>query len=567
MSGLVPLLARRPAIRAKSHAIVAGHPLAALAGMRILEQGGNAIDAGVTAGLVLNVVQPDMTGLGGVAPAVVYKRGATEPYVLDGLGTWPRAAIPDWFLRRGFNEVPLGILSTVVPAAIDAWLAALALSGSLTFEEVVAPAIELAAGGFQVHQMLHNNLLAMEDQLAMSQASADIYLPGGRVPQVGETLRQADLARTLERLVDVERAARSRGRVEAIQAIRDEFYRGEIADTIVSFVQSEGGLLTREDMSRFAVVPEKALHTEYRGHTVYSCDTWCQGPTVLQSLNLLEGFDLRSYGHNSAQSLHLIVEAVKIAFSDRHFFYGDPKWVDVPIRQLLSKEYADRRRGEISMDQAFPGMPAPVLDTILEMPEPTPGIPGPDTSYVCVVDSEGNAYSATPSDPVSDAPIVPGLGIITSARGKQSWLDPDHPAALGPGRRPRLTPNPGMVFRDGELMMPYGSPGGDAQPQAMLQFLLNLIDYEMPHQEAVEAPRVVSFSFPVSETPHPYRPGLLNVEAPIEVADDLVALGHDVEVWSAHHPLAGSVCAIHCVDDSTKVAAADSRHMAYALGW
>lgn len=567
MSGLDPLATRRPTIQGKRHVIVAGHPLATLAGFKILEDGGNAIDAGVAAGLALNVVQPDMTGLGGVAPAIVYESGSAEPYVLDGLGTWPRAATPEWFLRRGFNEVPLGILSTVVPAAIDSWLAALATSGTITFEQASASAIELAAGGFGVDRMLHNNLRAMKDQLAMSEASAEIYLPDGKPLGVGEVLVQRDLARTLERLVDVERSARSRGRIPAIQAVRDEFYRGAMAQTIVNFIQDRGGLLTIQDMNAFSVQRELALRTTYRGNTVFACDTWSQGPTVLQALNLLEGFDLKSLGHNTAEAIHLIVEAIKISFSDRHFFYGDPTWVDVPIDVLLSKEYAARRRAEINTDHAHPGMPYPTLPTPLEMPEAQDGVPGPDTSYVCVVDSDGNAYSATPSDPVCDAPVVPGLGMIVSARGKQSWLNPDHPAALGPQRRPRLTPNPGMVFRDGELLMPYGSPGGDAQPQAMLQFLLNLIDYQMPHQEAAEAPRVVSFSYPVSETPHPYQPGLLSVEEPIECTDDLVALGHDVEVWSAHHPLAGSVCAVHRLSDDRLIAAADTRHTAYALGW
>jgi gamma-glutamyltranspeptidase/glutathione hydrolase len=348
---------------------------------------------------------------------------------------------------------------------------------------------------------------------------------------------------------------------------------------MVRFCQEMGGFLALEDLAAFRAKFEPPVSTTYRGHTVYGCGPWCQGPVVLQALNILEGYDLASLPVNSAAAIHLIVEALLAAFSDRHAYYGDPDVVDVPIVGLLSKAYAASWRDRIDEGRAWPAMPDP------GDPWPhqgragrAPGAPAqpvigprsPDTSYVCVLDADGNAFSATPSDGVLETPIVPGLGFVISSRGSQSWLDQTHPSGLAPHKRPRLTPNPGLLLTADGRIMPYGTPGHDVQPQAMLQFLVNLLDYGMDVQEAIEMPRVASYSFPGSTHPHPYDPGRLAVEARVSpaVQHELVRRGHRIESWPEWTPSAGAVCAaIGEPGGMTLVGGADPRRLAYAIGW
>jgi gamma-glutamyltranspeptidase/glutathione hydrolase len=449
---------------------------------------------------------------------------------------------------------------------------------------VAAPAIELAEQGFPVDIYLPHKISQSREMLEALPSLGAIYLPNGRVPEVGESIVQKDLANTLRKLVEAETGARHLEREAAIVAARDRFYRGDIAEQLVEYCQAEGGLLTMQDMAEFSVDIEPPVKTTYRGYEVYACGPWCQGPVVPQTLNLLEGYELAQYGHNSVEHLHILTEALKLAFSDRHHYYGDPRHVRVPIDGLLDKRYADRRRQQIDASRAWPEMPPPGDPWAFEaQPELAAaagpgarlvaGAPQPDTSYLCVVDEEGNAFSCTPSDGFTDMPIVPGLGIIISSRGSQSWLEPGHPSSLAPRKRPRLTPNPGMMLKDGQLFGPYGTPGGDVQPQAMVQFLVNLLDFGMNPQAAVEAPRIASASHPDSFDPHPYTPGLLRVEAQIapEVVAALEARGHRIEIWPPiHRPgrIPGSVCAV-LVDreHGVLVGAADPRDMAYAIGW
>ncbi len=576
-------LTGRPPIIARRHLVASGHYLASLAGLRMLERGGNAIDAGVATGLAINVVQGDMTNLGGVAPIILYLASTGEVLSISGLGWWPKAASIEWFTERGYRHFPRGVLRAVVPSAADAWLTALARYGRLTLAEVAAPAIELAERGFPVDIFLHYKIRQSLEMLEALPTLGEIYLPNGRVPEAGELLMQPDLANTLRKLVEAEAGATHRGREAAIVAARDRFYRGDIARQIVEFCQAQGGLLTEQDMAEFSVGVEPPVRTTYRGYEVYACGPWCQGPVVPETLNLLERFDLTALGHNSVDHLHLLTEALKLAFADRHHFYGDPRSVRVPIDGLLDKRYGAQRSNQIDPSRAWPEMPPPGDPWAFEAERPLAaaavgarplaGPSQPDTSYLCVVDEEGNAFSATPSDGFTDMPIVPGLGVIISSRGTQSWLDPDHPSALAPGKRPRLTPNPGLVLKDGALFMPYGSPGGDVQPQAMVQFLVNLLDFGMNPQAAVEAPRIATASHPDSFDPHPYHPGLLRVESRIDpnVLSGLEARGHRLERWPTiwepgRSP--GSVCAV-LVDRErgVLVGAADPRGMAYAIGW
>jgi gamma-glutamyltranspeptidase/glutathione hydrolase len=301
---------------------------------------------------------------------------------------------------------------------------------------------------------------------------------------------------------------------------------------------------------------------------------------VLQALNILEGYDLAGQEPCSAALYHLILEALKAAFADRDRYYGDSRLVDVPIDGLLAKPYAAEWRTRISPNLASPGMPEPGQawrfsahqerqPSRWKYPSPSSGPVEPDTSYVCVVDRWGNAFSATPSDGVTSAPLVEGLGFIISSRGMQSWLDPEHPSCLAPGKRPRLTPSPGMVLKDGRLAMPYGTPGNDMQPEAMVQFLVNLLDYGMNPQQAMDAPRCATFSFPRSSDPHPYTPGLALLESRIDpsVPEALRRMGHQLQMWPAWTKAAGSLGTIQ-VDREHGVlhGAADARRLAYAIG-
>lgn len=575
-----PIVTGRPPTRGVQHMISSGHPLASLVGFEMLQRGGNAVDAGVAAGIAINVVQPDMTSLGGVAPIMLYLAERGEVLTISGLGWWPKAASLEAVTRLGNGGIPLGVGRTVVPAAVDAWLTALGRYGRLTLAEVVAPSIELAERGFPMYAAMRKSIVKFEadwfDQLPTCRAH---YLPNGHIPELGERFAQPDLGRTLRRLVEAEDGARHLGREAAIRAARDRFYTGDIAEEIDTFHRQAGGLLTKEDLAEFSVAIEPPLKTTYRGYEMYACGPWCQGPMVLEALNILEGFELGPLGQNSPDSLHLIAEALKLAFGDRHHFYGDPRFVDVPIEGLLDKGYAAERRALIGLERAWPEMPPPGDPRRFQgaagtgaqrQPVAAGGIHEPDTSYVCVVDADGNAFSATPSDAPS-SPTMPGLGFIASSRGYQAWVDPEHPSSIAPGKRPRLTPNPGLVLKDGRLVMPYGTPGNDRQPQAMVQFLANVLDFGLDLQQAVEAPRVASYSFPATGHPHPYDPGLLRAEPalPSEIVADLAERGHRVEHGTdTTFEGFGSLCAIWVDHEhGTLIGAADSRREAYAIGW
>lgn len=563
----------RPPIQARRFVAASGHYLATTAAATIFARGGNAIDAGVAAGICINVLLPDLTSFGGVAPTIVYHKATDELRSISGLGHWGREANIEHFLEHEGGEIPIGVKRSVVPGAPDAWLTALARYGRLTFEEVVAPAMDLCENGFAVYPSLYRNTVKETETLRGWPSSAEIFLPGGRVPAVGEVLYQRDLARTFRRMIDVERAAGSR--VAGIEAARDFFYRGDIGKEIAEFISAEGGFVTEADLADFSVEIEEPPHVDYRGVDVFACGPWCQGPSLLQTLRILEGYDLHDLGHNSADYIHTVLQAQDLAFADRDAYYGDPNFVDVPLDELLSKEYSATQRARIDSRTAWQEMPSPgsvngyrqaasLAAADLRVPIQ------PDTSYVCVVDDEGNAFSATPSDSFGSSPIVPGLGLICSSRGSQSWLDPNHASSLQPGKRPRLTPNPAMAFRDGRLLMPFGTPGADMQVQSMLQVFLNIIEFGMDPQQAIEQPRFGTFNYPESFWPHTYRPGLRKLEARIgeAVIENLTSRGHKIEMWPEWTRATGNVCAI-VVDQErgTLNGGADARAEAYAIGW
>ncbi len=569
--------ALRPEALGLRHAVAAGHPLAALAALRILEAGGNAVDAGVAAGIALGVVHPDIVSFAGVAPLMVYEAARREASTISGLGVWPRRATLAFFRDRCGNEIPEGLLRTVVPAAPDAWITALERFGTLGFAEVAQPAIELARDGFPLGPFVARILQENEAAYRRWPSSAAIFLPRGRVPAVGEPFVQADLGRTLSYLADEDRAARGRGRLAGLAAARTAFYRGDVAATIVRYHETEGGLLTREDLDGFRVGVEPPVAASFRGRQILTCGFWCQGPALLQMLQILDGLDLERLGHNTPDYVHAVTEAMKLAFADREAYYGDPRHVPVPAVGLLDPAYAAARRGALDPDRAWPALP-PCGTPAGAPPRRAGAAPAPapartsaatlGTSYVAVVDRHGNAFSATPSDVSTDTPIIPGTGLAVSSRGSQSWLDPDHPSAVAPGKRPRLTPSPAlMVAPDG--VMAFGTPGGDVQVQAMLQVLLNLTVFGMPPQRAVEAPRFATQSFPDSFWPHRYFPGRLTLEAriPAATAEALAARGHDVHRWGEWEWRAGGVCLARIDGAGVRWAAADPRRDSYAVAW
>ncbi len=562
-------------------AVAAGHALASEAAARVLASGGNAIDAGVAAGLTLGVVHPDMVSVAGVAPILVHVARTGETFQVSGVGPYPRAASVAYFRERHGGQIPPGLPRTVVPAAPDAWLTALTRWGTMSFADVVHAATEHAERGFAVSTFSAYQMATNVEKYRRWPTSAPLLLRDGRAYRAGEVLVQRELGETLRRMARAE--AKAGGSREAgIRAARDEFYRGETARRIAEFHRAEDGPLAYEDLAEFAVEVAPALTTTFGAYEVAACGFWCQGPVLLQVLNLLDGVNLAALGHNSPAYLHRIVETVKLAFADRDAYYGDPRFVTIPVAGLLSKAYAEARRGRVGA-RAWPEMPPAgdphrlTAERRREAALPLAGGSEPasagdatdalDTSYVAVVDEAGNGFSATPSDPNVDSPVVTGVGCVVSPRGSQGWLDPEHASVVAPGKRPRLTPAPAMAFTGGRLFMPFGTPGGDVQQQAMLQVFLNVTVFGMELQRAVEAPRVASRSFPDSFWPHAMVPGKVEVERRIagETRDALTALGHAVAEWPEFEWRAGAVCAVRVGPDGTRWAGADPRRGSHAI--
>jgi gamma-glutamyltranspeptidase / glutathione hydrolase len=573
--------AQRPALRGTRHMVAAGHYGAAHAAFAILEAGGNAVDAAVAGGIALGVLQPDIVNVAGVAP-IMLRMADGVVQTIAGLGYWPAATDPDRFIRENGGAIPESILRTVVPAAPDAWITALSRFGTMKFGDVAQAAIRFADEGFPVYPLLADMIAVRKAKYARWPSSAAIFLPGGQPPKVGTLFKQQDLARTLRYMADEEAASLSRNgdRAVGLEAARTAFYRGDIARAIVAFHKQEGGWLTAEDLAGFHSPIERAPSVRFAGTDVYTCGAWCQGPVLGQALNILDASSLKAAGHNSADYLHTIVEALKLAFADREAFYGDPRHVDVPLEALLDRDYGAARRMLIDPAQASPAMPPHGVPGETKQRERgggaarrrvgVPAGPPRDTSYICVVDRWGNTVSATPSDVSSESPVVPGTGLVPSSRGSQSWTAEDHPSRLAPGKRPRLTPSPAMAVAPGQFVLPLGTPGGDVQAQAMLQALLNMVLFGMDPQDAVEHPRIATYSFPDSFEPHDYFPGRLCLEARIarETGDALAARGHRVAWWPDRIWRAGAVCTIHAdLQSRIMTAGADPRRPGYALGW
>lgn len=555
----------RPTLVGERYMVAAGHPLVAQVAARVFERGGNAIDAGVAAGLASNVVQADQCNLGGVAPIVVRAAGDSTVHSVAGLGWWGAGATTEAFAARFGSEMPLGAPVGVVPAALSAWIRSLQRFGTWTFADCAAEAITLAREGFVVDRRLAESLEVMGGGFAKWEASAAIYRPNGRPIRTGERLVQDALGRLLERLAAAEQGAT---REAALDAVHDAFYRGEPARIIARYAAENDGWLTVEDLAGFDAEIEPAVRRRFGDWELWTPTTWCQGPAMLQALAILDDYDLAALGHNSPEYVHVVAEATKLAFYDRERYYGDPRHVDVPLERLLSDEHADELRARIEPGLALPGLSSGGASYGGRF----------DTTYLCTIDADGNAFSAMPSDTLDGSPIIPELGMFISPRGVQSRLDPAHPAAIAPGKRPRMTPAPAIaVAADGApgdpRVIAFGCPGGDVILQGMLQAFLNLTTFGMTPQQAVEAPRFAAFAWPDSFYPHGEVPARVSLEGRVDeaVAEALAAWGHDVRRWPDFEFDAGAVSMVLDAErpaDGRRVlaAGADPRRINYALG-
>ncbi len=553
-----------PLVMGREAMLAAEHYLSAAAGARIFARQGNAIDAAVAATFVEGVVNPHMHTIGGEAPMLVHVAKMQRVVALNGNMAAPARATIEHYRSLGMSLIPhQGLLAAGVPAALDALISALAQFGTKSLAEVLEPALAIAEEGFPVHAGLCGEEVSHTGgggQMAGAGASiwhfaekfriewpstAHVYMPDGEVPKPGDIIRNPALARFFRRLLDAEAGARNRGRESALSAARDRFYRGDIAREIVGWSRSQGGLLEESDLASFVTRIETPVAADYRGVAVFKCGPWSQGPVFLQQLLILEGFDLRSMGHNSADYVHAVTEAAKLAFADREAYYADPDFVDVPLRGLLSKEYAAIRRDLIDMRSASmeqrPG--DPVAMRALGPAAQGRGW-GDGTVHVCAADRAGNMAAITASGGwIPSSPVIPELGFPLGTRMQTFYLDQRHPNALMPGKRPRTTLTPSLAIRADGSRLAFGTPGGDQQDQWTLQFFLNVIDFGMNLQEAIEAPKFSTAHFPSTFYPHGARPGVLRVESRLDesVRTGLASRGHKIELrpaWSEGHVLA-----------------------------
>ena len=553
-------------------AIATEHTLSALAGADLLKQGGNAFDAAAAATFVETVVNPHMATIGGECPMLVYPVEQARVIAVNGNTQVGAGATLAAYRARGLKEVPPeGVLAAGVPALFSALGEMLARFGGLPLEAVLQPALELARDGFPLHQgLLHMPRFSLAANRAKFieqwPATAALYLePDGALPPLGKRIRNPALAGMLGLLADeAGRAGAAGGRAAGIRAALNAFYRGDIAAEIAAFVRHRDGFLERDDLARFETRFEPPVAAHFQDTTVFKCGPWSQGPVFLQLLKLLEGFDLRSLGHNSAAYLHLWVEAAKFAYADREQYYADPERVAVPMDALLSADYADQRRRLIDPDRANaehrPGDPVggrarlPAEQVFMYQNW------GFGTVHVAVIDHRGNMAALTPSGGwLAGNEVIPTLGFPLTSRAQTFFLDPRHPNVLAPGKRPRTTLSPSLAFRRGRPWMVFGTMGGDQQDQWTSQFFLNRVVFGMALQEAIEAPKVTCDHIPGTFHPHDMFPRRIRPEGRIAAAvrDQLSARGHLVEAdpdW-----IAGYICAVERGADGLLEAGCDPR--------
>ena len=588
----------RPEIMGRRYVVTSGHYLATAAGTHVMEQGGNAIDAAAATCICLNLLEPYANGIGGEAPTLIYSATEGRPFAISGMGCSPAALTIDYCRQHGIDLIPGdGYLPACVPAIVGTWACALARFGRLRFRDVLAPAIELAEDGFPVYPAFSRTTAGRAALfLERYPSTAAIYCPGGRIPQPGERFRNPDFAAMLRTLAAAEEASGG-GRERGIEAARDAFYQGPIAERIVRFIadplldasgEEHAGLLTLDDLAAWRAAVEEPCSVDFRGVRVHKCGPWTQGPVFLQQLRLLDGFDLQGMGHNSADYLHAVIECAKLAFADREAYYGDPDHDDVPLDRLLSAGYADDRRRAVGAQASGELAAGPLgaeglaLADVAADHRAALGVTGRragegtghahmgDTTHCDVIDADGNMVACTPSGGwLGTSPVVPGLGFPLGTRAQMFYLNPNRANAAAGRKRPRATLTPSLVTRDGRPDLVFGTPGGDGQDQWTLQVFLNHAVFGMPLQQALEAPTVHSVHFPSSFYPRRAIPRGVSAESRIDagVLDDLRRRGHEVRMagpWGHGKPMAARVDAELGV---LRGAVSPRGVIGYAQGW
>jgi gamma-glutamyltranspeptidase / glutathione hydrolase len=579
----------RPELAGSFGMAASTHWLATASAMAVLEAGGNAFDAAVAGGFVLQVVEPDLNGPGGDLPVVLWSADRGEPLVICGQGVSPAAATITLLRDElGLDLVPgTGLLAACVPGAFDAWMLLLRDFGTLRLRDALAYAIGYAGGGFPITARVAQAIRGVSELFADQWlSSAEVWLDHGRTPTPGTVFRTPALAMTYGRIV-AEAESATPDRDGQIDHARDAWLRGWVADAVVGWTSSHevldasgerhAGLLTRDDLAGWSATIEEPVRGRCAGLEICKTGPWGQGPVLLQTLRLLEGFDLTAMGRDTAAYVHTVIEALKLTFADRDAFYGDPAVPSIPLSDLLSTRYADERRaliGEEASGEFRPGSPSGVpgrmpvaggMAASVGTGEPTRG---GDTCHLDVADRHGNLVACTPSGGwLQSSPSIPGLGFCLGTRAQMFWLQEGLPSSLAGGRRPRTTLTPSLALHDGEGAIAFGTPGGDQQDQWSLQLLLNHVHFGMNLQEAIEAPSFHTDHFPSSFWPRAAEPRRVEIESrwPGEVIADLRRRGHDVSVrepWSL-----GRLCAVARRPDGTLRAAADPRGgHAYAAG-
>jgi len=545
------------AARGTRGALASGSEYADEAGMRIFFHGGNAVDAGVAAMFAASVSEFSHFGMGGEAPILIRTKDG-KIHAIAGVGTMPKLATAQFFLNhrpqpgeilelepgglKGIIPVA-GILPALVPSMVDSGLVALLDYGTKSFAEIAQPAIELA-DGMAIDEMRSAAIARSRRFFDLWPDSKKTFMPEGRVPLPGEIFRQPNLARTLRSMVAAEKKALAEGgsRTAGIDAVRDYFYRGDIAHRIDAFMRANGGLLRYEDMAAFKLQPEDPVSTDFHGYMVYKPGFWSQGPAMLEALNILEGYDLRDMGFNSSEYIHTVVEALKLAYADRDAYYGDPKFNHIPTDVLLSKTYAAQRRKLIGQKASMDFIPGMINGKRAKHPTEmdiartkiSDALMARDTTCVDAIDKDGIVFSATPSGAWLPSVVAGDTGIPLTERAQQFILVPGSPNDLAGGKRPRVTLSPTIVTEDGKPFLALSTPGGDNQEQSLIQLFFNVVEFGMNAQEAVEAPRFQTRHLVSSFDNHAWNRGDLLLDERISpvVASQLEARGHKVGIRS-----------------------------------
>jgi gamma-glutamyltranspeptidase/glutathione hydrolase len=574
-----------PVVRGRRGAVVGGNPFTAQAGFRQLVAGGNAIDAGVAMVLAAAITEFDSYGFGGEVPILIYLAETEEVVVISGVGFAPEASRADLF-DPTVGIPGVGPLAAVVPSVLDNAVLALQKYGTRSFCEVSAPALELAEG-FPMIDSLSAVIEEESETLRQWPASARAFLPGGRAPQPGEWFAQPDLAATLRSLCGAEKAAAETGRDGALQAVRDHFYRGPIGKAFARGAQEVGGILTEADLAAFEARVERPLAADFNEYKVFKAGYWTQGPVLLHTLGLLSHFDLSSLGHNTADYIHIVTEAMKLAFADRDVYFGDPDFAKIPEAGYLSRSYIrarldlidpqrasrERRPGNPWDHEASPSASHPERDrSDAELPRYSVSTStSSDTTNAEAADSDGNLFSATASGAWLPSVIAGTTGIPMSERMESFVLDPGSPNVLAPHKRPRITLTPTIVLRNGRPWMALSTVGGDYQEQVMLQVFLNIAVFGMNAQQAVEAPKFTTDHLVNSFAGHAFEAGALNLEQRLFDAPDLVAdldaRGHEVVSTGSWQNGTAPTVILYDAASGVMEAGADPRYHRQAIAW